>query len=123
MTASVRQPHHGRNIKRIREIFGMKQEALAISMGDDWTQRRISLLEQKETVEPEILTQVAKVLGVPEDAIKNFNEEAVMSNVACNFSDNAVAFQFNPLDKIIELYERMIKDKDALIERLINERK
>jgi transcriptional regulator with XRE-family HTH domain len=101
----------------------MKQEALAISMGDDWTQRRISLLEQKETVEPEILTQVAKVLGVPEDAIKNFNEEAVMSNVACNFSDNAVAFQFNPLDKIIELYERMIKDKDALIERLINERK
>ncbi len=96
--------------------------ALAAQEEDPQGQRELLRFDNTNKGE-EILTQVAKVLGVPEDAIKNFNEEAVMSNVACNFSDNAVAFQFNPLDKIIELYERMIKDKDALIERLINERK
>ena len=34
--------HHGKNIKRLREIMGIKQEALAIDMGDDWNQKKIS---------------------------------------------------------------------------------
>lgn len=40
----------------------MKQEALAMELGEDWTQKKVSLLEAKEEVEPEILEQVAKVL-------------------------------------------------------------
>lgn len=37
--------HHGRNIKRFREMMGIKQEALAHELGKDWSQRKISLLE------------------------------------------------------------------------------
>lgn len=33
--------HEGRNVKRIREMPGIKQEALAIELGDDWNQRKI----------------------------------------------------------------------------------
>ena len=54
--------HQGRNIKRFREMLGIKQEALAHELGDDWNQRKVSLLEQKEVVEDEILKQVAGVL-------------------------------------------------------------
>ncbi|SCC48246.1 hypothetical protein GA0116948_11088 [Chitinophaga costaii] len=29
--------HEGRNIKRFLEMLGIKQEALAFELGDDWT--------------------------------------------------------------------------------------
>lgn len=54
--------HQGRNIKRFREILGIKQDALAYELGEDWNQKKISLLEQKESVEKDILEQVAKIL-------------------------------------------------------------
>ena len=50
--------HQGRNVKRFREMFGIKQEALAIALGDDWNQKKISLLEQTETIEDDLLEQV-----------------------------------------------------------------
>jgi len=39
--------HEGRNVKRFWEMLGMKQDALAADLGDDWNQQKISLLEQK----------------------------------------------------------------------------
>ncbi len=30
-------------------MLGIKQEALAFELGDDWNQKKVSLLEQKET--------------------------------------------------------------------------
>ena len=35
-------PHQGRNIKRIREILGIKQDVLAVDLG--LTQQAVSLL-------------------------------------------------------------------------------
>lgn len=70
--------HHGRNIKRFREMMGIKQEALAHELGEDWSQKKVSLLEQKEEVEEELLRQVAEILKVPAEAVKNFSEEVAM---------------------------------------------
>lgn len=123
--------HQGKNVKRFREMLGMKQDALALAMGDDWNQQKISLLEQREVIDPSILEQVAEVLKINPEAIKNFGEESainIFSNTFSDFKDNASAsamnYQctFNPLDKVLELYERMLKEKDALIEKLLNER-
>ena len=41
-TDSSRKIHHGRNIKRFREMFGLEQEALALELGDDWSQKKVS---------------------------------------------------------------------------------
>ena len=71
--------HQGKNVKRFREMLGIKQEGLALELGDDWNQRKISILEQKEVIEPELLEQVAKVLKVPVEAIKNFDEEKAIN--------------------------------------------
>lgn len=123
--------HEGRNVKRIREMLGIKQETLALELGDDWNQKKISLLEGKETIEPQLLDDVAKALKVPVEAIKNFDEQAainIIANTVTNY-DNASVFNyyptFNPIDKIISLYdekialyERMLKDKDGMIEEL-----
>jgi len=80
-----------------------------------------------------LLEQVAKVLKVPAEAIKNFDEEAAI--VYFNtFNDNSFSHSngtfsayhctFNPVDKIVELYEALItseKEKVALLEKLLGE--
>src|SRR4030095_9299182 len=83
-----RMIHEGRNVKRIREILGIKQEALASELGEDWTQKKVSLLEAKEAIEPELLDQVAGALKVNREAIKNFNEEGV-NNFINTFQDHS----------------------------------
>ena len=118
--------HEGRNVKRIREMLGIKQETLALELGDDWNQKKISLLEGKETIEPQLLDEVAKALKVPVEAIKNFDEEKAINIISNTFTSNdastlnAINYYptFNPVDKIVELYERMIKDRDVMIEEL-----
>ncbi|MCE4064732.1 helix-turn-helix domain-containing protein [Chryseobacterium gleum] len=121
--------HQGRNIKRFREMLGIKQEALAFELGDDWNQKKISLLEQKETVESDILAQVAKILKVPAEAIENFDEDSAINIIAntINNNDNATMTNpsvfnyqpsFNPIDKMVELYERMLEQQREMIEKL-----
>lgn len=114
--------HQGRNIKRFREMLGVKQEGLAIELGDDWNQRKVSLLEQKEVIEEEVLDQVAKVLKVPVDAIKSFDEDAAVNIIANTFHNEASAYvqnykcSFNPIDKIVELYEALVKSEREKVE-------
>ena len=40
--------HQGRNVKRFREMLDMKQEALALELNGDWTQRKVSYLSKKK---------------------------------------------------------------------------
>ena len=118
--------HQGRNVKRFREMLGIKQEALAQELGEDWTQKKVSLLEGKEEIEPELLEQVAKVLKVPSDAIKNFDEQAAINVIANTFTDESFSHNvfspnhctFNPLDKVVELYERLLQAEREKVEML-----
>jgi transcriptional regulator with XRE-family HTH domain len=116
--------HHGKNIARFRQLLGMKQDALAAVMGDDWTQLKISRLEAKDEVEEGILAVVASALKIPVEAIKNFDEEAAISIVAntVNNHDNATGNSlfsyyptFNPIDKIVEILEQANKEKNEEI--------
>ncbi|HEY1021075.1 MAG TPA: helix-turn-helix transcriptional regulator, partial [Flavisolibacter sp.] len=81
--------HQGRNVKRLREMFGIKQEALALELGEDWNQKKVSLLEAKEEIEPEILEQVARVLKVPSEAIKDFDEQAAVNFISNTFNNTS----------------------------------
>jgi len=136
MNTATKPNHIGRKISRIRELRGMKQEALAIELGV--SQQSISLIEQSETIEDEKLEQVAKVLGVTKEAIENFSEELAI-NYFNTFNDNSFSNSqgtfhpnnctFNPLDKLVEayeenkkLYERLLeaeKEKIAYLEKLM----
>jgi len=123
--------HQGRNVKRFREMLGIKQEALALDLGDDWNQKKISLLEQKDVIEDSLLQQISELIKIPVEAFKNFDEEQAVNIIANTFQDDAVAYveqykcTINPIDKIIQLheekillYERMLKEKDDVMTRL-----
>ncbi len=129
MSYHVKKVHQGRNIKRFREMLGIKQEALAVALGEEWNQKKVSILEQKETIALETISQVAQILKVPWQAIQNLDDESAIEIIANTFakqeqpsSDINHAIhqppQFNPLDKIVELYERMLHQQQEMIDRL-----
>ncbi|RZL50349.1 MAG: XRE family transcriptional regulator [Pedobacter sp.] len=123
--------HLGRKISRIRELRGMKQEALATELGI--SQQAISKLEQSEEIEDSTLEKIARVLGITSEAIKGFTEESIF-NYFNNFSDNSInqgpigshnTCNFNPLDELIkalnankELYERLLASEREKVEIL-----
>ncbi|RYD96076.1 MAG: XRE family transcriptional regulator [Sphingobacteriales bacterium] len=131
-TAEKTQGRHlGRKISRIRELRGMKQEALAAELGI--SQQAISKLEQSAEIEDSTLEKVAKVLGVSAEAIKNYSDEAVIYNIQNNYdsSNNNHAYStnynctFNPLDELVkalnankELYERLLASEREKVEIL-----
>ena len=126
--------HQGRNVKRFREMLGIKQEALAYELGEEWNQKKISLLEQKEAIETSLLKQISEVLHIPVEAFQNFDEEQAINIISntVNNSDNASGnslFSYyptiNPIEKLVQLheekialYERMLKEKDEMMGRL-----
>ena len=124
--------HQGRNVKRFREMLGIKQEVLAFDLGDDWNQKKISLLEQKDVIENDILKQISNSLKIPVEAFQNFDEEQAINIISNTFDNGAflntghsATFNVNPIDKLIQLheekialYERMLKEKDEMMARL-----
>lgn len=138
--AETAKRHIGRNIARIREMRGMKQETLAELLGV--SQQKISLFENAEELEDVKLEPIAKALEISVEALKNFSEDAFFNIIANTYhntsNDNSTLIAsslnyyptFNPVDKLLEsyeenkkLYERLLeseKEKSRLIEELIN---
>lgn len=125
--------HHGRNLKRFREMLGVKQESLAFDLGDEWNQKKVSLLEQKEVIDDPMLKRLSEVLKVPVQAFQNFDDEQAVNIISSTFNiekdafigNSQPTFNFNPFEEIkkihqdkIDLYERMLKEKDEMLTRL-----
>ena len=115
--------HEGRNVKRFREMLGIKQDALAYELGEDWNQQKISLLEQKETIDAPLLQRVADIMKLPLEAFKNMTDEQAINIISnSSFDNGSVGINyfptFNPLDKMVELYERMLQQQKEMIEKL-----
>ena len=116
--------HVGHNLQKIRVYFGMKQEALAADLGVN--QQVISKIEKQEEIEEGLLNQIASVLGISAEVIKDFDVEKAIYNIN-NIRDNtfeqgstSIAQQFNPVDKIVELYERLLQSEREKVELLKN---
>ncbi|MFH7016324.1 helix-turn-helix domain-containing protein [Flavobacterium sp. FlaQc-47] len=126
MSTLTKPNHIGRKISRIRELRDMKQEALAQALGT--SQQTVSAIENSETIDEEKLKAIAEVLGVSVEGIKNFSEEAVLNIIGNTYNDsnvvngNAYSCNFNPLDKMVELFERLVlaeKEKVEYLEKLL----
>ncbi|WP_242917362.1 helix-turn-helix domain-containing protein [Pontibacter liquoris] len=126
-TAARKRPIHlGDHVRRMRTALGVKQATLANELGT--TQQNISRIEQEEEVDDATLEKIAKVLGVTSEAIRNFTEEGAVFHIQ-NMHDNASAgagvgncnqhtFNFNAVEKIVELYEALLKSEREKIEML-----
>lgn len=109
-------------------MLGLKQDALAIALGEEWSQKRVSLLEQKEVIEDGLLNQIAEILKVPVEAIKNLDDSKAVNIIANTFNDEAVAYSqyykctFNPMEKWLESLveiKQLHSEMKRLYERLL----
>ena len=133
-TEKVKRRHIGRNVQRVRMYFGVKQEALASDLGI--SQPEVSKIENQDEIEEGVLSRIADVLGVSPEVSKDFDEEKAIYNIN-NIRDNtfeqgftsiaqleegatSITQQFNPIEKIVELYERLLDSEREKIELLKN---
>ena len=119
--------HIGRNIQKIRVYLGMKQGALAADLGV--SQNVISKIEKESEIEEGLLNKIASVLGISAEVIKDFDVERAICNIN-NYKDATISpgatatvyaahtQQINPLEKLVELYERLLKSEQEKIEIL-----
>ena len=107
--------HLGRNIEKLRSIKGIKQSDLARIL--KMKQQEISRLKQKEYIPDDILSKLADGIGFDIEVIKNFKEEPLINSINQQ-GGYVIANNFNPIEKIIELYEKRLDDKDKMIELL-----
>jgi len=128
--------HQGRNLKRFREMLGIKQESLAFDLGEEWNQKKISMLEQKDVIEDSLLKQISSALKIPVEAFQNFDEEKVVNIISNTFNDQSYGYNYystfnvNPTEKWLEALEEikrlnleLLKAKDEQIktlEKLLN---
>jgi transcriptional regulator with XRE-family HTH domain len=103
--------HIGRNISKIRELLGIKQETLAFNL--KISQQTISKIEQIAHLRDNTIDRIANALGVKANLILNYDEKTLLdfikgeitmdSPTSCPLIENP-----NLLLKVIELYERLI---------------
>jgi transcriptional regulator with XRE-family HTH domain len=125
-------PHIGRKVERVRRLRGMTQAELGDILGI--TKQAVSKMEQAEKIEDDRLKNIAEALGVTIDGLKNFNEEKVLYNTI-NFYENCGvnsasisaytetdAINNFPIEKTIELFEKLLQNERAKIEKIKKEK-
>ena len=128
--------HHGHNIRRTRIEKEIKQDEMSELV--HLSQPAISRYERTKTIDDEILQRFARALNVPIEYLKTLEEDApsvVFESITNDVHDNKEGVTvpgysnnqtnaFSPIDKITELYERLLKEKDekyaALEQRIQN---
>lgn len=128
-TATVKKSNHGANARRWREWRDIKQDVLAEQIGV--SQATLSGYEKKSKLDPEVIGKIAKALDIPEEAITEVGEGTSINIFSGTWQDNAANYAancqnynptFNPLEKVIELYERLLKaekEKVAMLQEII----
>lgn len=127
-TTSVKKSNHGANARRWREWRDVKQDVLADQIGV--SQATLSGYEKKSRLDPDVIEKIAKALDIPEEAITEIGEGTSINIFSGTWQDNANCQNynptFNPLEKVVELYERLLKaeqEKVALLQEIIHSKK
>ncbi|HET8572647.1 MAG TPA: helix-turn-helix transcriptional regulator [Edaphocola sp.] len=113
----------GQNIARIRSFQGIKQEDMARRL--KISQQAYSKLERSEEVSDDLIQKIASESGCTPEVIKELGNAQFVQSFNQNCA-NVVAYQFNPVEKIVSLYEELLKserEKIALLESLLKNKK
>ena len=116
--------HLGRNISKIRELLGLKQEALAFAVG--LSQQAVSSIENSAHVDNAKIALFAKALQISPQVIANFDEKGMLDYLETldenGLGGRAKIFDYNLFQKLLEAFElnnRLHVEKQSLYERLL----
>ena len=128
MDATVKKSNHGANVRRWREWRNVNQDVLAEQIGV--SQATLSGYEKRDKLEIEILEKIAKALNIPVEAITEMEDGTSINIVANTFDNQSSAVNwcptFNPIDKIVELYDKLLeaeKEKVAMLQEVLRDKR
>jgi transcriptional regulator with XRE-family HTH domain len=103
--------HIGKNIAKIRELLGIKQESLALTL--KISQQTISKIEQTENLRENTVERIANALGISTSMIYKYSDQLLIDFLKEAISGTDLpkaqaSVQLPVLEKIIELYERIL---------------
>jgi len=111
----------GHKTERVRTVIGRSQTELGARLGI--SKQAVSKIEQAEVIEDDRLEKIAQALGISPEAINNFKEDALLFHIQ-HMHDHSTAYAYNfqctynPLDKVVELYERLLRVEREKVELL-----
>ena len=117
--------NNGKNVARIRALIDLDKAELAQKTG--LSMENIAQLEKTMDIPDETLALLARGLGVPVALIRNFDGEAAVFNFLGNITihDHGVnhlnyrpTFNYEPADKIIDLFERWMATMAGKMEHI-----
>ncbi|WP_268225088.1 helix-turn-helix domain-containing protein [Sinomicrobium oceani] len=132
----------GEQVAIARIFRGMKQEALAQLIGV--SQATMSTIEHQQFIDDDLLNKIADALNLTPTFIKNISQDQMfqtinnsyIENNTNTFTENTIQAgatvaghlgqQINPIEKIAELYERLLevqKEKSEIIESILKSKR
>lgn len=123
---AAKKSNHGANVRRWREWRGVNQDVLAEKIGV--SQATFSGYEKRDKLEVEILGKIANALDVPVEAITELEEGSAINIINAHDNQSIVNYNptFNPIDKIVELYDKLLKaeqEKVVMLQELLKGKK
>ena len=104
--------HHGKNLRHLRLLQGMKQELFAWKMGV--SQQYVSKLERLQFIPSKALEAAAKVLAVPMEAIIRFDENTMLLLAAEAKPEELT----RSVKEVIDHFKEELAKKDKKIQEL-----
>jgi transcriptional regulator with XRE-family HTH domain len=110
----------GANIRRVRDMKGKSQLDLAIAIQS--SQKHISRIEKGQASATfTMIGKICQALKVDLKTLLNFDERTVFNNVINNENGEVkefVAYNNTDVERVEKLYEKLLAEKDAVIEML-----
>lgn len=122
-----KKPHIGQNIAAIRRGRGISQEYVALKLGK--SQQTVSNIELMEDVPEDLLAQIAMILGVTPDYIKNYDLERVITNNTQIINEGgqgefigAGAYNDSSTTNSLDVIKYIVSENQRLNEKSLHER-
>ncbi len=113
----------GKKIRQLRELKGLSQQNLSESV--DISQKSLSRIENGQNSPTfELITKICQELDIELHQLLDFSDQTIFNSYTLNQSGGEFkAFNNTNVDQIIELYERLLKEKDetiSILSKIVN---
>ena len=108
----------GQNIRNLREMKNFTQEVIALRL--DISQKQFSRIEGGEiSVTIQMLFKICRILEVEPTFLLEFDSKKIFTNNSINQTGGEFkAYNDTPIEDIKVLYERLLAEKDEIINLL-----
>lgn len=105
--------HLGNNIARLRGFRRLTQKEIAALL--NLTQQDYSKIETRPDIDDALLERIAAVMDFPVELIRELEHSSIQTVHNSGSISDSIFYQNNPVEKVTELYERLLKEKETII--------